>query len=137
MAVSLNKVLIAGNLTRDPETKFLANEKCISKFSIASNRKFGDKEEVTFVEVECWGRTAELAGQYLTKGRACLVEGRLRMDQWEDKATGAKRSKLLVVADNIQFLGSPDGGRTESPSRSESPRREDVPAGYDEDLQPF
>ena len=137
MAVSLNKVFIAGNLTRDPETKFLANEKCISKFSIASNRKFGDKEEVTFVEVECWGRTAELAGQYLTKGRACLVEGRLKMDQWEDKATGAKRSKLLVVADNIQFLGAPNDGRTESPGRSDSPRREDVPAGYDEDEPPF
>lgn len=110
MAANINRVLIAGNLTRDPQVRFLANEQAVANFGIAVNRRFKGadgqmKEEVTFVDVEAWGRTAELVGQYLTKGRACFVEGRLKLDNWEDK-DGQKRSKLKVVAENVQFLDS-------------------------------
>ncbi len=110
---NINRVFLAGNLTRDPQVRFLANEKAVAEFGLAINRKFkaGDgslKEEVTFVDIEVWGRTAELCSQYLTKGRGCFIEGRLKLDQWEDKKDGSKRSKLRVVADNVQFL---DGGK--------------------------
>jgi single-strand DNA-binding protein len=115
VALSLNKVVLAGNLTRDPQVRFFANERAVADFGLAINRKFKDKdgqlkEETTFVDIEAWGRTAELVGQYLTKGRACYVEGRLRLDSWEDKKDGSKRSKLKVVADNVQFLDSGRGG---------------------------
>src|SRR5690242_4041623 len=111
MALQLNRVLLAGNLTRDPQVRFFANERAVADFGLAINRRYKTadgqmKEEVTFVDVEAWGRTAELVGQYLTKGRACFVEGRLRLDSWEDKKDGQKRSKLKVVADNVQFLDS-------------------------------
>ncbi len=110
---NINRVFLAGNLTRDPQVRFLANEKAVAEFGLAINRKFkaGDgslKEEVTFVDIEVWGRTAELCSQYLTKGRGCFIEGRLKLDTWEDKKDGSKRSKLRVVADNVQFL---DGGK--------------------------
>lgn len=113
---NINRVFLAGNLTRDPQVRFLANEKAVAEFGLAINRKFkaGDgslKEETTFVDIEVWGRTAELCSQYLTKGRGCFVEGRLKLDTWEDKKDGSKRSKLRVVADNVQFL---DGGKGRS-----------------------
>ncbi len=115
MSVSYNRVILAGNLTRDPQVRFLANEKAVAEFGLATSRKFKGadgqlKEETTFVDVEAWGRTAELVGQYLVKGRACLVEGRLRLDSWEDKETHQKRSKLKVVADTVQFLDSGNRG---------------------------
>jgi single-strand DNA-binding protein len=108
--MNLNKVLIAGNLTRDPQIKFFANEKAVANFGLAINRRFkaanGEaKEDVVFVDVEAWGRTAELVGQYLVKGRSCFIEGRLKLDQWEDK-DGQKRSKLTVVAESVQFTDS-------------------------------
>lgn len=107
---NINRVLLAGNLTRDPQVRFLANEQAVANFGIAVNRRFkaadgAQKEEVTFVDVEAWGRTAELVGQYLTKGRPCFIEGRLKLDSWEDKE-GKKQSKLRVVAENVQFLDS-------------------------------
>jgi len=115
MALNLNRVILAGNLTRDPQVRFLANEKAVAQFGIAINRRFKDangqqKDETTFVDVEAWGRTAELIGQYLTKGRGCFIEGRLKLDSWDDKETGQKRSKLLVVADNVQFTDSKGDG---------------------------
>ncbi len=118
MAININKVMIAGNLTRDPETRFLANDRAVANFSIAMNRSYRtssgeQREEVVFVDIEAWGRTAELVGQYLTKGRACFVEGRLRLDSWEDR-NGNKRNRLKVVAQNVQFLGGRgEGGRGE------------------------
>ena len=120
MSAAINRVLIAGNLTRDPQVRFLANEQAVANFGLAINRRFKGsdgqmKEEVTFVDVECWGRTAELAGQYLTKGRACFVEGRLKLDSWDDK-DGQKRQKLKVVADSVQFL---DGGNREGAGERE------------------
>src|SRR4051812_5023989 len=115
MSLSLNKVTLAGNLTRDPQVRFFANERAVADFGLAVNRKYKAndgtlKEETTFVDIEAWGRTAELIGQYLTKGRACYVEGRLKLDSWEDKKGGQKRTKLKVVADNVQFLDSNRGG---------------------------
>lgn len=118
MSLNLNKVMIAGNLTRDPEVKFLANDKCVAQFGLAINRKFKDangelKDDTTFVDVEAWGRTAELVGQYLVKGRGCYVDGRLKLESWEDKATGAKRSKLKIVADQVLFTDAAKNGAAE------------------------
>ena len=140
---NINRVFLAGNLTRDPQVRFLANEKAVAEFGLAINRKFkaGDgslKEEVTFVDIEVWGRTAELCSQYLTKGRGCFIEGRLKLDQWEDKKDGSKRSKLRVVADNVQFLdggkgrgeGAPpgDAGEVEGDAPAAAPARPSRPA---------
>jgi single-strand DNA-binding protein len=124
MTIQINKVIIAGNLTRDPEVRFLTNERAVANFGLACNRRYrsGDgeqKEETTFVDVECWGRTAELVGQYLTKGRGCLVDGRLKLDTWENQQ-GERRSKLKVVAENVQFMGGgevAEGGRQADPAR--------------------
>ena len=111
MALNYNRVMLAGNLTRDPQVKFFNNEKAVCNFGLAINRRFKGadgqlKEETTFVDVEAWGRTAELVGQYLTKGSPAFIEGRLKLDSWEDKKDGSKRSKLTVVADTVQFLAS-------------------------------
>jgi len=115
MSLNLNKVMLAGNLTRDPQVRFFANERAVADFGLAINRKFKtndgqQKEEVTFVDIECWGRTAELVGQYLTKGRPAYIEGHLKLDQWDDKESGKKRSKIKIVADTVQFLGSANRG---------------------------
>lgn len=112
---SFNKVILVGNLTRDPELRYTPKGTAIAKIGLAVNRVWTSesgekKEEVTFVDVDVFGRTAENVGQYMRKGRPILVEGRLRLDQWDDKQTGQKRSRLGVVAETVQFLGSPTGG---------------------------
>ncbi|HYF35857.1 MAG TPA: single-stranded DNA-binding protein [Prosthecobacter sp.] len=112
---SLNKVMLIGNLTRDPEVRYTPKGSAVADLAIAVNRSYqtdnGERmEEVTYVDVVVWARLAELAGQYLHKGRAIFVEGRLQMDTWEDKATGQKRSRLRVVAENLQFLDSKAAG---------------------------
>jgi len=109
----MNNVQLIGNLTRDPEVKMLGGDRAVASFAIAINRRWKSadgesKEESTFIECEAWARTAELVGQYLTKGSKCLVQGRLKMDSWEDKTTGEKRSKLKVVAEQVTFLDSPN-----------------------------
>ena len=113
---SFNKVLLMGNLTRDVETRFTPSGSALARFGMAVNHKFRDsktnelREEVTFVDIDVWGKQAEAVSQYLSKGRPVFVEGRLKLDQWDDKQTGQKRSKLFVVADRVQFLGSSGGG---------------------------
>lgn len=113
---SFNKVILLGNLTRDPEVRYTAGGSAVTEVSLAVNRQWTDrqtnerKEEVTFVEVTLWGRTAEIAGEYLSKGRPCLIEGRLQLDRWEDKETGKNRSKLKVVGDTLQLLGGRSDG---------------------------
>ena len=112
---NVNKVILIGNLTRDPEVKYTPKGSAVSDVGLAINRNYtldsGEKrEETTFVDVEFWGRTAELAGQYLKKGSQVYIEGRLRMDSWEDKTSGQKRSKLKVVAETLQFLDRRSGG---------------------------
>ncbi len=115
---SLNKVMLIGNLTRDPALKYLPNsQNAVVDFGIACNRKFRtatgeDREEVTFVDITAFGKQAEVINQYMTKGKPIFIEGRLKLDQWEDKNGGGKRSKLSVVVDNFQFLGGRDGGGT-------------------------
>ena len=109
---NLNKVMLIGNLTRDPELRYTPSGKAVADISLAINRVWvndaGQKQEdTTFVDVTLWGRQAELAQQYLTKGRGASIEGRLQMDTWDVKETGKKRSKLKVVGDSLQFL--PDG----------------------------
>lgn len=112
---NFNKVILAGNLTRDPELRYTPKGTAVAKISVAINRSWKSetgemKEEVTFVDVEAFGRTAENIGQYFKKGRPILIEGRLKLDQWDDKATGQKRSKLGVVLENFQFMDSKGGG---------------------------
>src|ERR1039457_1236667 len=111
---SFNKVILMGNLTRDPELRYTPKGTAIAKVGLAVNRVWTNeagekKEEVTFVDVDIFGRTAENVGQYMRKGRPIMIEGRLKLDQWDDKQTGAKRSKLGVIAETVQFLGSPPG----------------------------
>jgi single-strand DNA-binding protein len=107
---NLNRVLLIGNLTRDPEVRYTPKGTAIAEISLAINRHLqtesGDKkEEVTYVEVILWARLAEIAGEYLKKGRPAFIEGRLQLDTWDDKQTGQKRSRLRVVAENLQLLG--------------------------------
>ena len=113
---NLNKVMLIGNLTRDPEIRTTPRGSTVAELTIAINRSYktesGEKkEETTFVDVTLWGRVAEIAGDYARKGRALYVEGRLILDTWEDKQSGQKRSKLKVTGENIQLLGG--GERTE------------------------
>lgn len=110
MALNLNNIILAGHLTRDPQVKSIANDRTVANFGLAVNRRYKSpegelKEDSTFVEVEAWGRTAELVGQYLVKGSPCFLEGRLKMDSWQDK-DGNQRSRLKVVAENVQFIGN-------------------------------
>lgn len=109
---SYNRVILVGNLTRDPEVRYIPSGTAVAELGLAVNRSWFDKasnsrkEETTFVDVTLWGREAEVAGEYLAKGRPVLIEGRLQMDSWEDKQTGQKRSKLKVVCERMQMLGS-------------------------------
>ncbi len=112
---SYNKVMLIGNLTRDPEVRFTPKGSAVCDIGLAVNRVYtsdsGEKvEEVTFVDVVLWAKMAELAGKYLHKGRPVFIEGRLQMDSWEDKQTGQKRTRMRVVGEQMQFLGSPQGG---------------------------
>ncbi len=109
---SFNRVILVGNLTRDPEVKYTTGGTAVAEIGLAVSRQWFDqksnerKEETTFVDVTLWGRQAEVAGEYLAKGRPVLIEGRLQLDSWEDKQTGQKRSKLRVVGEQMQMLGS-------------------------------
>jgi single-strand DNA-binding protein len=131
---SFNKVILVGNLTRDPELRYTPKGMAIAKIGLAVNRVWTNeagekKEEVTFVDVDIFGRTAENVGQYMRKGRPILIEGRLRLDQWDDKQTGQKRSKLGVVAETVQFLGSPtEGGGAPAAPRPARPATAAAPA---------
>ncbi len=123
----LNKVFLIGNLTRDPELRVTPKGTAICQFGLAVNRQFKDesgatRDETTFIDIEAWGKQGELVSKYLTKGSPAMVEGRLKLDQWEDKTSGQKRSKLKVVLDNVQFLssrggagGAPSGGGAAGP----------------------
>ena len=111
---SLNKVLLIGNLTRDPDVRMMSNGRPVCNFGLALNRNYKDsegnrKEEVTFVDVECFGPRAEAVAKFFTKGRSIFVEGRLKLDQWESKE-GEKRSAIRVVLDNFEFVDSKQGG---------------------------
>jgi single-strand DNA-binding protein len=116
---NVNKVMLLGNITRDLEVRYTPKGTAVCDLGMAVNRiRTGDNgeriEEVTYVDVTLWGRQAELAGQYLSKGRSVFIEGRLQLDQWDDKATGQKRQRLRVVGENMQFIGGQGGGSNQS-----------------------
>ena len=128
---NLNRVLLIGNLTRDPEVRYTPKGTAVADIGMAINRVISNdegerREEVTYVDVVLWGRLAEIAEQYLKKGRPVFVEGRLQLDSWDDKQTGQKRSRLRVVAENLQMLGARgegDQGGTGGSGSGQAPRR--------------
>jgi single-strand DNA-binding protein len=129
---SFNKVIVAGNLTRDPELRYTPKGTAVAKIGLAVNRTWKSetgemKEEVSFIDVEAWGRQAEVISQYMRKGRPLLIEGRLKMDTWEDKNTHQKQSKLKVVLESFSFIDSNRAEGTAPPS-GEAPRRPPSPA---------
>src|SRR6267154_289176 len=118
---NFNKVIIAGNLTRDPELRYTPKGTATARIGMAINRTWKSetgetKEEVTFVDVDAWGRQAEVLAQYMKKGRPLLMEGRLKLDQWEDKNTHQKQSKLKVVLESFSFIDSNRGDGAGVPS---------------------
>ena len=134
---NLNKVMLMGNLTRDPELRYTPKGTAVADIGMAINRVWTNdqgerQEDTTFVDVTLWGRQAELAQQYLSKGRPVYIEGRLQMDTWEDKNSGQKRSKLKVVGENLQFLGSGGGGGGARPTESQ----QEQPQGQEQADQP-
>lgn len=122
---SFNKVILVGNLTRDPQVRYTPGGQAVTDIGLAINRTWFDKqtnqrrEDVTFVDVTLWGRQAEVAGEYLSKGRSVLIEGRLHLDQWEDRETKQKRSRLKVIGESMTMLG----GRGEGPAAGGSAAR--------------
>ena len=144
---NFNKVILAGNLTRDPELRYTPKGVAIAKFGMAINRTWKSetgeaKEEVTFVDVEAWERQAEVISQYFKKGRPILVEGRLKLDQWEDKNTHQKQSKLRVRLESFSFIDSkgPESGAA-APTSSVRPAAAsaasaDVPPPADPEAAP-
>jgi single-strand DNA-binding protein len=125
---SYNKVVLVGNLTKDPQVRYTPGGTAVADIGLAVNRHWFDKqanqkkEETTFIDVTLWGRQAEVAGEYLSKGRSVLIEGRLQLDQWEDRESGQKRSKLKVVGESMQMLGSGGGGGGGGPRQSSAPQ---------------
>jgi single-strand DNA-binding protein len=143
MAGNYNKVLLLGNLTRDIELRHTPNNQAVANIGIAVNRRYRGsdnelKEDTTFVDCEAWGKTAETMSRYLNKGRPVFIEGRLRLDQWQDKE-GNNRSKLKVVVETFQFVDSGGGGGGGGGSGGGAGRRDDSAAAptVDDDDIPF
>jgi len=150
---SFNKVILLGNLTRDPEVRYTPKGSAVCDLGIAVNRVYttdsGERrEEVTYVDVVLWARLAEIAGEYLKKGRPVFIEGRLQMDTWDDKQTGQKRTRLRVVGESMQLLGgrAPGAGATgevagedrqTGGAKTSAPPKPSKPAEPDEDEIPF
>jgi len=133
MAGSVNKVFLMGNLTRDVQVKHTANNTAVANLGLAVNRRYKNasgemQEETTFVDCEAWGRTAETMGKYLSKGRPVFIEGRLRLNEWEDR-DGNRRSKLLVVVDTFTFVDSRGGGGGGGGQRDSYQSTSTAPAG--------
>ena len=147
---SFNKVILLGNLTRDPEVRYTPKGSAVCDLGVAINRQYtldsGEKrEEVTFVDVVLWSRLAEIAGEYLKKGRPVFIEGRLQLDTWDDKQSGQKRSKLRVIGETMQLIGGrppgAGGGGSEGgearPSKTTPPPKAAEKAEADDDEIPF
>jgi len=137
---NFNQVVIVGNLTRDPEVKFIPSGTAVAAFGVAVNEKYktGEqwKERVNFFDVEAWGKLAEICGENLKKGRNVLVAGALRYESWEKD--GEKKSRIKIVADKVQFLGSKpdDGSGTKSPAKEKASTNNDANNVPDDDI-PF
>lgn len=139
---NFNKVYLMGNLTRDPEVRHTTKGTCVTKIAMAVNRKFKteageQKEEVTFVDVEAFGKLAEVIGQHCRKGRPLFVEGRLKLDQWDDKTTGQKRSALKVVLEAFQFIGGRQEGDVPTAQRPAKAAAEANGEQQGDDAPPF
>ena len=144
---SFNKVILMGNLTRDPELRYTPKGTAVAKLGLAVNRSWRNadgqqQDETTFVDVDAFGKQAETLGQYMQKGRPILIEGRLKLDQWEDKNTGQNRSKLGVILEKFSFVGggSQNGGTTSTPQATTPPPTSEVPPfddGPSDDDVPF
>ena len=123
---SVNRVILLGNLTRDIEIHHTKSEIAVGKFGLAMNHKYKDKEETVFVDCTAWGKTAEVMAQHLHKGDPVFVEGRLSLDQWEDKNGGGKRSKLYVTVDTFQFMPRARGdGEASAPASKPAAKGDD------------
>lgn len=140
---SFNKVILAGNLTRDPELRYTPKGTAVARITLAVNRTWKgeggeSKEEVSFVDVDVWGRQAEVIAQYMKKGRPLLVEGRLKQDTWEDKNTKQKQSKLKVVLESFSFIDSNrgDSGSGEAPRSRPAPAASNAPEPAEGDAPP-
>ncbi len=131
----VNKVILVGNLGKDPEVRYTSGGQAVANLRIATSRSWTDKqsgqrkEETEWHDVEVWGKQAEQCGEYLAKGRQVYVEGRLKTDQWDDKQTGQKRSRVKVVADPVRFLSSGDRGARGAAKGAGAPPQEDAPPG--------
>lgn len=123
MARGINQVILMGRLTRDPEVRTTGSGKSVTSFSLAVDRG-GQDDQVDFFDVTAWEKTGELVAQYLSKGRRCLVQGRLRQDSWDDKDTGKKRTRVEVVAFDVTFLDGPNGDGGGSQGGSSAPRQQ-------------
>jgi len=120
MARSINQVILMGRLTRDPETRTTPSGKSVTRFSLAVDRQTQD-DQADFFDITAWEKLGDLVAQYLSKGRRCLVQGRLRQDSWDDKETGKKRSRVEVVATDVTFLDGPSGGDSGNGGGSSAP----------------
>lgn len=140
---SFNKVILIGNLTRDPQVKYTTGGSAVAEIGLAVNRRWLDKQsnqwkdETTFVDVTLWGKTAEIAGQYLVKGKPVMIEGRLQLDTWDDRESGQKRSKLRVVGENMTMLGSKGDSDNRQPQSKPAESQSDEPAFNEGDEVPF
>jgi single-strand DNA-binding protein len=132
----VNKVILVGNLGKDPEVRYTSGGQAVANLRIATSRSWTDKqsgqrkEETEWHDVEVWGKQAEQCGEYLAKGRQVYVEGRLKTDKWQDKQSGQERSKVKVVADTVRFLGGRGGGAAAGGGRP--PSSEEPPGGLEE-----
>lgn len=134
--LKINRASVAGNLTRDPELRTVGNDRQVASLTVAVDEQWRDKngeqqEQVAFINVSAWGKTAEIIGQYLSKGSRVFIEGRIKQDNWEDK-DGNKRSKLFIMADSVQFLDSKPKDGQAAPAQRQAPA-----VSYDDSEAPF
>ena len=134
----VNKVILVGNLGKDPEVRYTSGGQAVANLRIATSRSWTDKqsgqrkEETEWHDVEVWGKQAEQCGEYLAKGRQVYVEGRLKTDKWQDKQSGQERSKVKVVADTVRFLGGRGGGAAAGGGGRGAPAADEPPGGFEE-----
>lgn len=139
MAKAINQVILMGRLTRDPEMRTTPSGKNVTSFSLAVDRQ-GSDDTADFFDITAWEKLGELVNQYLSKGRRCLVQGRLRQESWDDKETGKKRSRVAVVASDVTFLDGPsgdEGGNSSAPKSSSSSKKSDDVVIEDIDDKPI
>jgi single-strand DNA-binding protein len=139
--MNVNQVNLAGNLTRDPELKYLPSETAVCEFGLAVNRKYRtaggeDREDVLFIDCACFGKRGEVINQHFGKGKPIYLSGRLKFDQWEDKVSNTKRSKISVVVDDFQFVGGRDEQQGPRDDGDQRPQQRRPVQGQTQQRQP-